>query len=224
MSETEEQRVLGVFAKQPIPGAVKTRLATATSPEFAAAAAEAFLRDTLDRLSMVAARRIVAFTPPEAKPYFEELVKGRFSTEPQGEGDLGARMLYFFRSHLADAERVVLVGTDSPTLPVAFIEESFDRLKAADIVLGPASDGGYYLIGCRRWVLGNLFEGIAWGSPKVLGETLSRLPSDCWMELLPPWYDVDTAQDLEMLAGHIRALERVGVHLRLKNTSQLLWP
>ena len=89
MSEAEAERVLGVFAKQPIPGQVKTRLAGATSPEFAARVAEAFLRDTLDRLSVVAAWRLFAFSPPDAQPYFEETARGRLSAEPRTEGDLG---------------------------------------------------------------------------------------------------------------------------------------
>jgi rSAM/selenodomain-associated transferase 1 len=220
----EVERVLGVFAKQPLPGLVKTRLAKDTSPDFAARVAEAFLRDTLDRFAGVAARLVVAYTPPESNKYFEEVSRGRFLTEPQAEGDLGVRMLNFFRRHLARAEKVVLVGMDSPTLPVQFLEEAFDRLQTAELVLGPATDGGYYLIGCRRWISESLFGGIAWGTPKVLGETILQLPSDCRLEMLPLWYDVDTVQDLDMLAGHMIALARAGTHLHLEKTSKLLWP
>src|SRR5437773_1303468 len=119
------ERVLGVFAKQPLPGEVKTRLAFETSPGWAARVAVAFLFDTVQRLSAVDARRVLAFAPAGAKPYFAELVQGRFALLPQVDGDLGQRMAAFFSAQVqAGAEAVVLVGTDSPTLPPAFIEQA----------------------------------------------------------------------------------------------------
>jgi rSAM/selenodomain-associated transferase 1 len=222
MSETVTQRVLGVFAKKPTPGAVKTRLASATSPAFAAEVAEALLLDTLDRLSIVAARRVVAFAPPEATVYFEGIAMGRYLTEPQSEGDLGARMARFFQHQLGVSKRAVLVGTDSPTLPVEFIEDAFERLKTVDLVLGPATDGGYYLIGCRGRNLLPIFEGVSWGRDTVLKETVMRLPADSRLELLLPWYDVDTLQDLEMMAGHLKALRRAGKDPCLVRINELL--
>src|SRR5262249_29376397 len=141
-------RTLGVFAKRPDSGAVKTRLAAASSPEWAADVAAAFLHDVLDRLAAVDARRVLAFAPPDARTYFAEAVRGRFDLTPQRDGHLCRRMAAFFQEQLAaGADRVVLVGTDSPTLPVSFVEEAFGGLEHADLVLGPATDGGYYLIG-----------------------------------------------------------------------------
>src|SRR5262245_12360567 len=101
-------RVLGLFAKWPRPGQVKTRLAASTSPEWAACVADAFLRDAVHRLGHVDARRVLAFTPDEAEPHFAELVRGRFTLLPQGVGDLGERMARFFAGELAAAEAVVL--------------------------------------------------------------------------------------------------------------------
>src|SRR5262249_5819617 len=201
-------RTLGVFAKRPAPGAVKTRLAAETSPEWAAAVAAAFLHDVLGRLAAVEARRVLAFAPPDALPYFAEAARGRFSLTPQGDGDLGRRMAAFFQEQFAaGADRVVLVGTDSPTLPAARVEEAFADLRHADVVLGPATDGGYYLIGCARPVPA-LFEGVAWGGPRVLLESVGRLPAACRLALLPPWYDVDTLADWFALRGHLAALRR----------------
>jgi rSAM/selenodomain-associated transferase 1 len=203
--------VLGVFAKWPQPGRVKTRLAAATSAAWAADAALAFLRDVTDRLTAVDARRVLAFAPPDAGPLLAGVVGGRFALVPQADGDLGRRLSAFIEGQLADgAESVVVVGTDSPTLPVPHVEEAFALLARADVVLGPATDGGYYLIGCRR--LPPIFDGIAWGGPTVLTETVARLADPEWrLALLPPWYDVDTLDDWRMLRGHLAALRRAGL-------------
>ena len=214
-------RTLGVFAKRPTRGAVKTRLAAESSPEWAAAVAAAFLSDVLDRLSAVEARRVVAFDPPDALPYFADLVRGRFTLLAQSDGDLGRRMASFFAGQLhAGAGPVVLVGTDSPTLPVDFVEEAFRRLERADVVLGPAADGGYYLIGCAGR-LPPVFDSIAWGGPRVLLDTVARLPADCRLAVLPPWYDVDTLADWFALRGHLAALRRAGITTGVPHTERL---
>jgi glycosyltransferase A (GT-A) superfamily protein (DUF2064 family) len=106
---------------------------------------------------------------------------------------------------------VVLLGTDSPTVPVAWVGQAFAELTTADVVLGPATDGGYYLIGCARR-LPPVFAGVAWGGPTVLAETVARLADPSWrLALLPPWYDLDTLADWRMLRGHIAALRRAGL-------------
>src|SRR5207237_189665 len=111
-------RVLGVFAKWPRPGFVKTRLAVVLGPERAVRVAAAFLRDTLDRLATMerVTRRVVAFTPDDVKNDFADLVGGRFALYPQGEGDLGTRMRRFLSTEVAaGATSIVIVGADSPT-------------------------------------------------------------------------------------------------------------
>jgi uncharacterized protein len=205
-------RVLGIFAKQPLPATVKTRLARETSPAWAAQVAAALLADVLARLAQLPARRVIAFAPAAARAWFENAAQGGFELEPQTDGDLGQRLQAFYESQYAQrAEAIVVIGTDSPTLPVAFIEEAFDRLQTADLVLGPAGDGGYYLIGSGRR-LPPVFDGIAWSSPTVLGETVRRLAGASWrLALLPPWYDVDTLADWQMLCGHVAALRRAGL-------------
>lgn len=204
-------RILGLFAKEPRPGQVKTRLAAATSPDWAARVAEAFLLDAVDRLAAVEARRVLAYTPATAEPYFDGVVRGRFALAPQSDGDLGRRMADFFTEQLrTGAEAVVLLGTDSPTVPLDFIDRAFRELEQADVVLGPASDGGYYLLGCARR-LPPIFEAIAWSSSRVLGQTVARLGEPPWrLAVLPPWYDVDTLDDWQMLCGHLDALRRAG--------------
>jgi rSAM/selenodomain-associated transferase 1 len=206
---TTTARTLGVFAKRPVPGAVKTRLAAATSPEWAARVAEAFLADTLDRLAEVDARRVLAFAPADAEPFFHGIARGRFIVSTQSEGDLGRRMAAFLGEQLAlGAAAVVLVGTDSPTLWSNYVDQAFRVLEWADVVLGPATDGGYYLIGCAHRVP-PIFDGITWGGPHVLAQTVARLPAEYRLALLNPWYDVDTLDDWRALCGHLLALRRI---------------
>jgi rSAM/selenodomain-associated transferase 1 len=215
-------RVLGLFAKWPAPGAAKTRLA-AGDPAFGARVARAFLLDSLDRLATVDAARVLVFAPPEARAEFAAVTASRFELEAQGPGGLGERLSAFFARRLsAGAGAVVALGSDSPTLPPEIVERAFRDLESADVVLGPAADGGYYLIGCGR-KLPPVFEGIDWGTSRVLQQTVARLADPGWrVVLLPPWYDVDTPQDWDMLAGHVAALRRAGADPGVPHTEALL--
>ena len=216
-------RVLGLFAKQPTPGQVKTRLAAQTSPPWAARVAAAFLEDLMGRLGHFPARRILAFAPAEAKTYFADLAQDRFNLVSQGEGDLGRRMETFLATQMAQgAKSVVLVGADSPTLPVSFVEQAFEELTSADLVLGPATDGGYYLVGCAGAVP-PIFRGNAWGQSTVLQETIAQLvDTSVRLKLLPPWYDVDTLDDWRLLQGHVAGMRRAGIDPQLPNTEELI--
>jgi uncharacterized protein len=203
--------VLGIFAKWPAPGRVKTRLGAATSPAWAAQVAGAFLRDTLERTKAVAARRLLAFEPADARDDFAALTNGTVELTPQGAGDLGGRMRAFFDVAFADgAERVAVIGTDSPTMPLERIEQTWQRLSEVDVVLGPATDGGYYLLGCARNTP-HIFDGISWSGDRVLAETVERIErAGLRLALLEPWYDVDTLADWNMLRGHLHALLAAG--------------
>ncbi len=217
------RRVVGLFAKQPLPGLVKTRLAAATSAAWAARVAEAFLLDTLAKLAGLDAERVVAFAPHAAQAYFVNIAAGRFELMPQMEGDLGQRLASFCTAHLQrGVAAVVLVGTDSPTLPLGYIEQAFRALEQADVVVGPATDGGYYLIGCARR-LPPIFEGVAWSSSRVLAQTIACLTNaDGRLAVLPPWYDVDTLDDWWLLQGHVAALRRAGLDPCVPHTEPLL--
>jgi rSAM/selenodomain-associated transferase 1 len=218
----QARRTLGLFAKRPIPGQVKTRLAAATSADWSARVAEAFLFDMMDRLANIPARRVLAYAPVDAGPWFTDSAQGRFELVAQKEGDLGRRLGGFLADELAcGTEAVVVVGSDSPTLPAALIERAFDELRAADVVLGPAHDGGYYLIGCGRR-LPPVFEEISWGSSRVLAETVERLNDPAWrLALLPPWYDVDTLENWWMMRGHLAAMRRAGIDPGAPRTESL---
>jgi glycosyltransferase A (GT-A) superfamily protein (DUF2064 family) len=131
------------------------------------------------------------------------------------------RLESFIAAALATASKVVVIGTDSPTLPVEYIERAFADLDRADVVLGPAVDGGYYLVGCRR--LPPIFAGIDWSSNRVLAQTIDRLVTPSWsLALLPPWYDVDTPKDWSMLRGHVKAMRRARIDPGIPHTESLL--
>jgi rSAM/selenodomain-associated transferase 1 len=215
-------RVLGLFAKQPVPGQVKTRLAAATTSAWASAVAEAFLLDVMDRLATYDAERILVYTPSESGLCLSSIARDRFACVPQSSGNLGQRMHHFIQEQFrAGAQTVVIVGTDSPTLPLSFIQQAFDALDHADLVLGPATDGGYYLVGCNRRTP-PIFDDVAWSSATVLAETVARLADPSWrLALLPPWYDVDTLDDWRMLCGHLAALRRAGIDPGVPRTEHL---
>ncbi len=131
--------------------------------------------------------------------------------QPQIDGDRGQRMQAFLAGELDDgADRVVLIGSDSPTLDPTIVVSAFLCLESRDLVVGPATDGGFYLIGARR-AAPSVLEGIDWQSPDVLSQTIDRLAdTDRSLALLPPWYTIDRPDDLRMLAGHLRAMRRAG--------------
>jgi rSAM/selenodomain-associated transferase 1 len=217
------QPCLGIFAKFPQPGLVKSRLAAATSPHWAARVADAFVRDSVERLASIEARRLIVYSPLDQAAYFAELAHGRYELLPQVEGDLGRRLEGFITSQLREgARRVVAVGSDSPTLPPAFVEQAFRELDRANVVLGPALDGGYYLVGCRERIP-PIFANVSWGTEHVLAETIACLSDPSWqLALLPPWYDVDLLSDWQMLKGYVTALRRAGINAQVPCTEKLM--
>jgi rSAM/selenodomain-associated transferase 1 len=222
----ETGNLLGVFAKFPVPGRVKTRLALETSPSFAAEVAQAFLCDLVNRIVQFpfscSTSIVLALEPPGVQEALARLIGRSFCTVDQVSGNLGRRMRCFLEDQLQSAERVVLIGTDSPTLPLEFVDQAFRELKQVDIVLGPATDGGYYLVGCGRRVP-PIFDQIPWGTSHVLAETVARLAGSKWqLALLPPWYDVDTLDGWHFLRGHLAALRESGVDSGLPEIEKLI--
>jgi rSAM/selenodomain-associated transferase 1 len=180
-----------VFAKAPRLGRVKRRLAA----EIGDVAALRFYRRTFTRLLRRVARdarwrTVLALTPDNAR------IAGR-RARPQGRGDLGARMA---RALACVRGPAVLVGADIPDLGAAQVAQAFGRLRSADVVLGPALDGGYYLVGTRRPTLARwMFAGVRWSSPHALADTRANLCGRR-VALTARLADVDTAADLRALA------------------------
>lgn len=203
------RRCLVVVAKQPIAGEVKTRLAASIGTEQALGLYLCALKDTLELVSgyNVAVKAVLSYAPAtlEARSFFQELAVG-FLLLSQSVGDFGERLLDTFRQ-LAQRgmETIVMIGTDSPNLPRAYLDLAFAALDdpAVDAVLGPATDGGYYLIGMRR-PHPLLFERIHWSTGVVAAETSARaVEAGLRLVTIPGWYDLDTVDDLHLLLNDV---------------------
>jgi rSAM/selenodomain-associated transferase 1 len=203
-----EDRVLGIFAKAPIPGKVKTRTHKVLSPEAAAELQRALILDTLAMTRGAPARRILFGAEGDPDGFLAEAAsKEGVELLPQVGEDLGARMAAALTSGgVTRGAAMCLIGTDSPHLPPGLIARAFEALSLAEAVIGPAADFGYYLIGAKGAVP-PIFEGVAWGTSAVLPETLKRLSGRRY-SLLPFWYDIDLPEDLSMLLAHLPTLRR----------------
>ena len=201
------ENCLGIFAKYWEPGRVKTRLARSIGNEKAARIYQAFVAATVARLSTIHCTRVLAYWPADRKTRlaFEAAELTGWSLVEQTEGDLGERMAgYFIQQFTAGVERVVLVGTDSPNLPVVEVQEAFEHLKTTDVVLGPTEDGGYYLVGAAKRVP-PIFADIPWSTPEVLPKTIDCLDkAGLSYTTLDPWYDVDEVYDLHRLIDDLQ--------------------
>lgn len=207
-----------VFAKAPVPGAVKTRLARAVGAEAAARLAGAFLVDTCRMRSSLPAVRLVLVLSgdPRALPPALRDVE----TWPQSEGDLGDRLTAGLARALSSGPWAIAVGGDSPGLSRDRLVDAERALAAGDSVIGPCDDGGFYLLGLRDLPDG-LLSGLPWSQPTTLAATLARLRERGRAPVvLPPWFDVDRVEDLDRLCalaatGQIEAPETTAMLRRL---------
>jgi rSAM/selenodomain-associated transferase 1 len=196
---------LAVFVRPPTAGNVKTRLAGLFGDRGAAKLYQAFVEDTLRLCSRVLAAGRVDVALWSAGPEDETVSDwGRSLGVParlQPEGDLGVKLGAAFDEGLRRYERVVVIGSDAPTLPIGMIGAAFDSLQSAPIMLGPANDGGYYAIGASHSVRPS-FERVRWSTPDALQDTLSA-NVDRKVAVVAPWYDIDDPEDLEVLRAHL---------------------
>ena len=193
-----------VFARAPRPGAVKTRLIPLLGPEGSAA-----LHARMTKLSLSVARKahigpVELHCDPDCDDDFLRFCGGRYGADlkPQTEGDLGARMAAAARAAMATHARVVLIGSDCPALAVRHLRNADQALRGgADVVLAPAEDGGYVLVGLSRFSE-RLFEDIGWGTDRVLEQTRARLRELGWRwEELETLWDVDRPEDYDRLVA-----------------------
>jgi len=225
-----ENGVLGIFGSRPGPGEVQTPLEAELGLEAAVALNAAMLFDLLDLwdspgVLAPGGRKVLVYAPGEddTGAWFDTRVSAGFALQPQQCGDPGARLAAFFAGEFEDgAGRVVAIGTDTPTLDPSFVLGAFLALDGRDIVLGPATSGGYYLVGCRHGVP-PIFDAIDWGTPDVLAQTIDRLDgTGLSVAVLPPWYSIDTRASVRMLRGHLQAMRRAGMDPMLARTEAWL--
>ena len=218
-----------VFAKNPVPNQVKTRLVPTLSPEQAAALYTAFLTDWCETLGKLpGVDLIIAYTPAEAQLDLQALLGDGVIYIPQIGNGLGERLTSATQWAAEHGyTKILLVGSDSPTLPISYISQALTLLDSRDITIGPSTDGGYYLIGFSAvnvaMTVPSVFEDIVWSTASVFRQTLGRIRSlKAKVGLLPPWYDIDTAEDLAFLYAHISAMKLAGDTVQAVRTESLL--
>lgn len=209
-------RALLLIAKRPTPGQTKTRLTPPLTSEQASALYECFLRDTIDIVRAVPdVARLINYLPPTEADYFRQLAP-EFGLIPQVGNSLGERLDNVLTHCLADGYRqAVVMDSDSPTLPPAYLTQAFEELEHAEVVLGPCDDGGYYLIGLTRPQPRLLLE-VPMSTASVLTDTLALAAElKLRVALLPTWYDVDTAAELDRLKQELTtSTNSLGRHTR----------
>lgn len=192
-----------VFAKAPVPGLVKTRLAVRIGDIAAARLHAALVERTLATARDAALGRVELCCAPDVDAPFFRDCEQRFGVglTAQGEGDLGARMHRALARVLARDGCALLIGTDCPAMDAHYLAAAADALReGARVVLGPAEDGGYVLVGAREAVVPEMFVNMRWGQSTVLGVTRDRLRAAgvAWRELATSW-DVDRPEDFDRL-------------------------
>ena len=195
---------LAVFARPPLAGHAKTRLAAALGDDGAARLYAAFVADVLAHAAAAGADVTLYVAGDPDEPSLLDIAGARAVRRCAQRGrDLGERM-----ARALEAQRVLhgiglVVGTDSPTLPLRDLTAAARALEQSDVVLGPAADGGFWLIGTRV-PLARALDGVRWSSAYALADTLrgtARIGAS--VALAPPWYDVDTPDDLRLLRAHL---------------------
>ncbi len=189
-----------LFIKAPLPGLVKSRLAAGLGPDVAADLYRRLILDSIDTLAATGYSVRIHYSPPEAAGLVAELLGRERPFLAQTGADLGEKMENaLYDAFSAGYERAILVGSDIPELTGSIINEALDALEGHDAVLGPAADGGSYLIGFRReTMLPCAFHGIAWSTSAVFGETMKIMRAKALrVYVLPQLHDLDSAADLE---------------------------
>ena len=197
---TPHKAILVVMAKAPLPGRVKTRLCPPLSASQAAAVYDCFLQDRLREMGdLSGCDRAIAYTPEAAALRFRAYAAQSFDLFPQQGLDLGERMHNIFVDSCREGYgAVVVIGSDSPDLPKSIVQQAFERLSSGmtDVVFGPATDGGYYLVGMKE-THPELFANVPWSTEKVLSTSLGIARAlGIKTSLLPAWSDIDTYHDL----------------------------
>lgn len=218
-----------LFVKYPEPGKVKTRLGQGIGNGNAAALYKLFVQTILQTISPGVPpggsepsaasspentyKTALFFSPKEKMAEMADWLGDGHDFYPQNGNDLGERITDAFETIARlGARKAIIIGSDTPMLDKTVIQQAFTLLDTSDVVIGPTTDGGYYLLGLsflthgfERFANGKIFSGISWSTKEVFTETIDRLErSRLKYRLLPQSYDIDTASDLRLLKHDIR--------------------
>ncbi len=205
---------LVLMSRAPIPGKTKTRLESHLKPEECAELHKAFLKDISNKLENIKKQYktfdlFLSYTPEGSENIFADLIGNNFNLIIQDGEDLGARMYHSISVAYDKTNKpVIITGSDLPSLPAEIITEAAAALKEKDIVIGPAADGGYYLIGMQI-PQPFIFTCNEWGSDSVLIKTLNLASEhNLKTHFLPEWYDVDNFNELLMFRKELLKIKK----------------
>lgn len=193
--------------KLPVAGQVKTRLTPRLGEIGAARLYRCFIQDTFSRISALNGIDIIAaVTPKNMAAKVKKIVPPDITIIPQRGKDLGERLHnIFLQLFFVGYKKVAIIGTDSPDLPIEYIKKSFSLLKGkTELVLGPAEDGGYYLVAMSRECK-EIFKDIPWSTDTVFKKTMEKAQrAGLKPAILPEWYDVDDIDSLKVLRDSLK--------------------
>ncbi len=198
---------VAIVCKTPLPGYSKTRLSPPLDPEDCAALSACFIEDLSRTVNSLCRDGDVTgyalYTPVGSAPQLRKLLPEIFQVLPQRDGDFGERLMAGAADLLSEHDGAILVNSDSPTLPREILRAAVDALANDEIVLGPAHDGGYTLIGLTK-LYSHLFHDIPWSTAAVFELTLKRAAEiGVRVAHVPGWYDIDDADSLKLLEDEI---------------------
>jgi rSAM/selenodomain-associated transferase 1 len=200
MTEEVLKKKVLVFTRVPEFGRVKTRLVGRLSQETVLRLYQHFVEDILEAVSTRGYDIVICYDPPEGRLKMISWLGPDFNFMPQSGTSLGERMENAFADVFSeDVQQVVLIGSDFPDLDGSIIDNAFEGLETHDLAVGPAVDGGYYLIGFNAGsFLPEIFHGIPWGTQHVFQNTAVLAEKNSLrMHVLPEWQDIDTYDDLK---------------------------
>ncbi|MHA2426151.1 MAG: TIGR04282 family arsenosugar biosynthesis glycosyltransferase [Candidatus Thorarchaeota archaeon] len=199
MPTNTTQSGIFIVMKYPEKGEVKSRLAKSIGEDSATNLYRAFIQDTIDTVESLEFPFHLAISPPDAQEQFTRFLGFGYNFFPQRGANLGERLRNGFHTMFdAGYTQVIALASDCPDLPAHLLKEAFSCFQSHDVVLGPAPDGGYYLIGFSKdTFIPEAFDSLSWSTDTVLQETLARIkPFSERIHLLSEWQDIDTKNDL----------------------------
>lgn len=205
-----------VFLKVPEKGRVKTRLAQFLDETFVLELYKGFVGDILDALKNCGETKLYSW-PPGKRQLLENWLGTRYHFFAQNGNNIGQRMSNaFIDTFKSGTAHALLIGTDIPELSENVIFKAYRALQTTDAVIGPSSDGGYYLIGFQKTAFSkNIFKGIDWSTHRVLDQTLQAMDNrGIVYTLLPKLADIDTLEDLNALTGRVKKGGKTGERTR----------
>ncbi len=224
MPKSYTKNAIIIFAKSPTSGPVKTRLQSLLRPETAVRLAEAFLHDAIETARrLTAAQLFLACSPSQRDPCFQKLAQRyRITLIDQKGKDLSQRMREAFREIKGRGfQKILIIGSDLPTLPSSHLQQAFRFLRQHEVVIGPSLDGGYYLIGISHQIP-PIFDDIPWSTERVFVMTMKKiLKAKLSCGLLPFWYDVDRPEDLRFLSLHLSLLHQEGQRIATRTYTMM---